>query len=172
LVQKLTVITTKITKVESFQETICKPNGSEALLRLIRCQPSKDHGRAAQALENLTGHVGDLLDQLQADDFELLIELIFSSSGWRRISPVGGIQKFVDMALLLPTTGEKCAVQVKSQTTRSTLAEYAEKLRGYSGYSRMFFCLPYAARAISSAGTRYSVESSRDCKTTYSGRSR
>jgi len=43
------------------------------------------------------------------------------------------------MALVLPTTGEKCAVQVKSETTRSTLEEYVEKLKGYSGYSRMFF---------------------------------
>jgi hypothetical protein len=73
-------ITTKITKVISFQETICEPHGRSDLLRIIRCQPSQDHGRAVETLEQLKLRVGDILDQLQFDEFELLVELIFSSS--------------------------------------------------------------------------------------------
>ena len=132
-------MTTKITKVVSFQETICEPHGRTDLIRIIRCQPSQEHDLAADTLNKLKHHIGDILDQLQFDEFELLIELIFSSSGWRRISSLGGNQKFFDLALVLPTTGERCAVQVKSQTTRPIFDEHVEQFRNYSGYSRMFF---------------------------------
>jgi hypothetical protein len=132
-------MTTKITKVISFQETICEPHGRADLLRIIRCQPSAVHVRATESLEKLNLHIGDILDQLQFDEFELLVELIFSSSGWRRISSLGGNQKFFDLALILPTTDERCLVQVKSQTTRPIFEEHVEQFKSYSGYSRMFF---------------------------------
>jgi hypothetical protein len=136
---RLDGMTTKITKVASFQETICRPHGATDLLRRIRCEESKQYSRAARAYDELIVSVGDLLDQLHQKDFELLIELVFSSSGWKRISAVGGTQKTLDLALTLPTTGESCFVQVKSQTNRATFEKLVEELDNYSGYSRMFF---------------------------------
>jgi hypothetical protein len=68
-----------------------------------------------------------------------LVELIFSSSGWKRISRVGGTQKTLDLAMALPTTGEYCFVQVKSQTTRAVFHDLVEVLDNSQGYSRMFF---------------------------------
>jgi hypothetical protein len=67
---------------------------------------------AVISYKRLAKDVGDLLDQLHQDDFELLIELVFSSSGWRRISAVGGTQKTLDIALTLPRLGK--AVLCKS----------------------------------------------------------
>lgn len=132
--------TTRITKTKSTQNTICKSeDGSEDLLRIIRCQPSETHQRLTGTFDNLVQQVGDQLVQLHQDEFELLVELIFSSSGWRRISSVGGNQEFLDIALILPTTGEKCLVQVKSKTNKRTFNEYVEELNHYAGYSRMFF---------------------------------
>lgn len=136
---RLDGMTTKITKVASFQETICKPDGAKDILHRIRCEQSEQRSNVSNTYGLLRKHVGDLLDQLHQDDFELLIELIFSSSGWQRISAVGGTQKTLDMALKLPTTGENCFVQVKSQTSIATFKELVEKLSNYSGYSRMFF---------------------------------
>jgi hypothetical protein len=136
---RLDGMTTKITKVASFQETICKPHGAADLLRKIRCEESKQYSRAAHAYAELVQSIGDLLDQLHQKDFELLVELIFSSSGWKRISAVGGIQKTLDLALTLPTTAETCFIQVKSQTNRATFAKLVEELDNYSGYRRMFF---------------------------------
>jgi hypothetical protein len=136
---RLDGMTTKITKVASFQETICKPHGAADLLRKIRCEESKQYTRAAKAYDDLILSVGDLLDQLHLKDFELLIELVFSSSGWKRISAVGGTQKTLDLALTLPTTGESCFVQVKSQTDKATFEKLVEELDNYSGYTRMFF---------------------------------
>jgi hypothetical protein len=157
-------ITTKITKVISFQETICEPHGRTDLLRIIRCQPSQDHGRAVETLEQLKLRVGNILDQLQFDEFELLVELIFSSSGWRRISSLGGNQKFFDLALELPTTGERCVVQVKSQTTRPIFNEHVEQFKSYTGYSRMFFAYHTPIEAFANSNpqrvtiwTRYEI---------------
>jgi hypothetical protein len=117
---RLDSMTTKITKVASFQETIAKPDGAADLLNRVRGIQSPAHALTANTLDALTTAVGDLLDQLHQDDFELLIELIFSSSGWKRISAVGGIQKTLDIAMTLPTTGEHCFVQVKSYHTPAT----------------------------------------------------
>lgn len=136
---RLDSMTTKITKVAAFQETICKPSGASDLLNRIRAVQSKSHERAARAQDELVVAIGDVLDQLHQNDFELLIELIFSSSGWKRISAVGGTQKTLDIAMILPTTGEHCFVQVKSQTSRTTFLKLVDALDNYQGYSRMFF---------------------------------
>jgi hypothetical protein len=132
-------MTTKITKVISFQETICQPHGSEDLLRILRCQPSPKRELACKTFDELVRNVGDVLDHLDFTDFELLIELIFSASGWRRISSLGGNQKFLDMALMLPTSGERCLVQVKSQAQRSDFEWHVKEFENYAGYTRMFF---------------------------------
>jgi hypothetical protein len=43
------------------------------------------------------------------------------------------------MAMVLPTTGEYCFVQVKSQTNQPTLRKLIEALDNSQGYSRMAF---------------------------------
>ena len=148
---RLDSMTTKITKVASFQETIAKPDGAADLLRRIRAIQSPAHAQTADALAALVSAVGDLLDQLHQTDFELLIELNFSSSGWKRISAVGGIQKTLDLAMVLPTTGEHCFVQVKSQTNAKTFAAHVEALDNMQGYSRMFFAYHTPATAFTNA---------------------
>ena len=45
-----------------------------------------------------------LLALLHWRDFELLVELVFGQSGWRQVGASGGVQKTVDMELVLPTT--------------------------------------------------------------------
>jgi hypothetical protein len=145
---RLDSMTTKITKVASFQATIAKPDGAGDLLRRIRAIQSPTHAQTADALAALVSAVGDLLDQLHQNDFELLIELIFSSSGWKRISAVGGIQKTLDLAMVLPTTGEHCFVQVKSQTNAKTFATLVEALDNAQGYTRMFFAYHTPATAF------------------------
>jgi hypothetical protein len=51
---------------------------------------------------------------------------------------VGKTQKTIDLALMLPSTGERAFVQVKSHTTSAELAEYVGQLEG-TLYNRMFY---------------------------------
>jgi hypothetical protein len=67
------------------------------------------------------------------------VDLVFSTSGWRRQGPVGKTQKTLDLDLTLPSTGERAFVQVKSKTTSAELAEYITKFNDLGLYGRMFY---------------------------------
>ncbi len=81
-------------------------------------------------------------------DFELLVELIFSQSGWRRTSETGGSQETVDIELELPSTGERAFVQVKSRTNQAQLQDYMDRLTGRPE-SKMFYVYHTAKTALS-----------------------
>jgi hypothetical protein len=62
-----------------------------------------------------------------------------ATSGWRRQGPVGKTQKTLDLDLILPSTGERAFVQVKSRTTSGELADYIGRLDDVGPYDRMFY---------------------------------
>ncbi|HEV2237586.1 MAG TPA: hypothetical protein VGR57_13060 [Ktedonobacterales bacterium] len=72
-------------------------------------------------------------------DFEILMDLIFAASGWRRLGVVGKTQKTLDLDLLLPSTGERAFVQIKSRTTTVALNDYIGRLEEMGPYDRMFY---------------------------------
>ena len=71
-------------------------------------------------------------------DFEMLVDLVFSTSGWRRLGVVGRTQKTVDLELILPTTGERAFAQIKAKANTASLREYSERFVE-GAYDRMFF---------------------------------
>ncbi len=81
----------------------------------------------------------EMIKLLGPKDFETLVDLIFSISGWRRQGIVGKTQKTLDLDLSLPSTGERAFVQVKSKTTSAELVEYVESLNELDSFNRMFF---------------------------------
>jgi hypothetical protein len=52
---------------------------------------------------------------------------------------VGRVQKTVDLELLLPSTGERAFVQIKSQANAASLQDYATRFEQADLYDRMFF---------------------------------
>ena len=80
-----------------------------------------------------------LMRLLTFHDFETLVDLIFSTSGWRRVGRVGGTQKTLDIDLILPSTNERAFVQVKSRTTSAQLADYVGRFGELDAYDRMFY---------------------------------
>jgi hypothetical protein len=56
--------------------------------------------------------------------------------------------KTLDLAMTLPTTGEHCFVQVKSETNAKTFATLVEALDNAQGYSRMSFVYHTPAKAF------------------------
>jgi hypothetical protein len=129
-----------LTKLAAYRGTSCDVDVSEYVVRRINGLKMPAVERAVSALEEMRSSALDLMKMLTPQDFELLVDLVFTTSGWRRVGVVGRTQKTVDIDLLLPSTGERAFVQVKSKTTSKELAEYVADLGERADlYSRMFY---------------------------------
>lgn len=126
-------------KIQGFHGTICEVKDFEYLKRKINgfCLPEVEEARRAENV--MLQKIVPLMRLLTWKDFELLVDLVFASSGWRRIGQVGKTQKTVDLDLVLPTTGERALVQIKSFATRNDLEEYLGHFQDLTIYDRMFF---------------------------------
>ena len=122
-----------------FRGTICDVRAGDYLLRKLSDQLSPEVAAAEEAERALMTAIVDLMRLLTWQDFELLVDLVFSTSGWRRVSQVGRTQKTVDLELILPSTAERAFVQVKSQATSAALNDYVARLAEADAYDRMFF---------------------------------
>lgn len=129
----------RLLKVQMFRGTICDVRAEDYLLRKLSDQFPPEVAAAEEAERALMEAIVGLMRLLTWQDFELLVDLVFSSSGWRRVSQVGRTQKTVDLELILPSTAERAFVQVKSQATSAALDDYVERLAKAEAYDRMFF---------------------------------
>lgn len=126
-------------KVQMFRGTICKVGPFAYLLRKLNDEASPDVRAAEDAEQALMRALVGLMRLLTWQDFELLVDLVFSTSGWRRVGESGRTQKTVDLELVLPTTGERAFVQVKSQASTQSLRDYEARFETATVYDRMFF---------------------------------
>lgn len=129
-----------LTKLASYRGTSCDVDVAEYAVRRINGQQTPEVERALTASQEMSSAVLDLMRMLTPQDFEILVDLVFTTSGWRRVGPVGGPQDTRDFSLVLPSTGERAFVQVKSKTTSNELTEYVVKLAERADlYNRMFY---------------------------------
>lgn len=129
----------QLLKVQMFRGTICDVGDIKYLLRKLNDELSPDVIEAEEAEIRLIAAIVKLMKMLTWHDFELLVDLVFSASGWRRVSRVGGTKKTIDIELVLPTIGERSFIQVKSQASEKGLKEYADRFMKLEAYDRMFF---------------------------------
>jgi hypothetical protein len=126
-------------KVQMFRGTICQVKQRAYLVRKLNDELSPELAAAEDAERAMITAIVGLMRLLTWQDFELLVDLIFSASGWRRIGVVGRAQRTVDLELLLPSTSERAFVQIKSQANAASLREYARRFEQADLYDRMFF---------------------------------
>lgn len=131
-------LSTKLTKVSSYRRTICKVDKSY-VLRKINGTREPIALEANQATERMISVLDRAIKKLHQNDFETLIDIIFSRSGWYRISPLGGLQKTKDLALEQPISNERCIVQVKSSAGRKELQDFVNRCDESGEYDRIFF---------------------------------
>lgn len=115
------------------------------------------HRTADEHRQGLIETLGQLIAELDPADFELLVELIFSGSGWRRITALGGSEETYDLGLFLPTTKERALVQVKAQTSQSVLNNYLQRLDRYRSFHRFFFVYHTANAPLSCSAERVTI---------------
>ena len=124
-----------LTKLAAYRGTTCDVDKADYVIRRINGQNIPEVERALAASGEMKAAALGLMRHLEPHDFELLVDLVFTTSGWRRVGVVGGTQKTLDLDLVLPSTGERAFVQVKSHTTSAELAEYVTRLEDH----RMFY---------------------------------
>jgi len=127
-----------ITKLAAYRGTSCNVEAEKQLVRRINSEVEPDVGRARGHLSALTDSLIPLLKRLGPRDLEIVVELVFSASGWRRTDSTGGARKLVDLDLELPTTEERAFVQVKARTSQKELDHYIRALEQES-FNRMFY---------------------------------
>jgi len=156
----------ELTKVAAFRMAVCRLNGDQSryLLTKINAEDLPQVKAVKTAKQNLETALSELIRKLSWRDFELLIDLIFSRSGWRRISGLGGTKKTTDIDLILPTTGTRAFVQVKAQTDQKQLDEYAERFKFHERSSsdatdthRFFFVYHTAKRMLKAPSQEVTV---------------
>lgn len=139
--QVLTInsLSTRLTQVASYRQTLCKVEAFDYLVRRINGEAEPAVASARQAIEDLVASAGAIIQKLHWHDFEVLCDLIFSRSGWQRVAELGGIQKDTDLVLQQQATGERAFVQVKSKADQSVLDDYVNRFIDDPGFDRMFF---------------------------------
>ena len=132
-------LSTRLTQVAAYRQTICRVKASDYLLRRINGITDPDVARAREVRIEMTEVAAKLIAGLHWAEFETLVDLIFARSGWQRVSRVGGTLADVDLILEQPVTGETAFVQVKSKAGQSVLDDYIGRFRRSGAYNRMFF---------------------------------
>lgn len=133
------VLSGHLLKVEMFRGTICRVAASDYLHRRLNDVTSPEVQLAEEAEAMLVSAIIGMMRQLTWQDFELLVDLVFAASGWRRIGVTGRTQKAIDLELVLPTTGQRAFVQTKSSANSAALNDYAKRFEDAAIYDRMFF---------------------------------
>ena len=130
-----------LTTVAGFRGTLCRVREFDYLLRRLNGEETPATKVARDARLALVKALIPLIAGLHWKDFELLVELVFTQGGWRRVSATGGVQDMVDLQVELPLTGEQALVQVKSKIDHGgandaaiRLAEAAAGRRGFLVY--------------------------------------
>jgi hypothetical protein len=128
-----------VTKLAAYRGTSCAVDVADYAIRRINGQKIPEVERGVAALAEVKDATMAMLALLEPRDFETLVDLVFSTSGWRRQGVVGKTQKTLDLDLALPSTGERAFVQVKSRTDDGQLADYIQRLDELGPYDRMFY---------------------------------
>jgi hypothetical protein len=103
---RLITLSGRLTKTEAYRGTSCDIREPEYVIRRINDEQRSEVTKVVEVLDSLETAVEDLVTLLTPKDFELLVDLVFATSGWRRMSVVGGTQNTVDIVLELRSTGE------------------------------------------------------------------
>lgn len=129
----------RLTQIQGFRGTICKVREQDYLLSRINGLVLEDVEKATTSLSALKDAIKPLIQRLTWNDFELLVDLIFARAGWQRISRLGKTEKSIDLELLMPVTGKRGFVQVKSRASLADLQGAITHYRAMEQFQEMFF---------------------------------
>ena len=93
---------------------------------------------ASGAREAFIKSIVPLIKNLTWRDFELLVDLVFSSAGWRRLGVLGKTEKDIDLDMVQPVTQERIMIQVKAVASMEVARNVENSAELLTQYSRVF----------------------------------
>ena len=131
-----------VTTTGGFKGTVCTPNDWQAMLRIIQDEKDSEAVAAADARGDYERAVHRIVKRLPPRDFEQLIDLILTRTGWARISTLGKTREGIDIEVENLTAGEIAFVQVKCSATQGVLNDFVERFKKRREfYARMIFAV-------------------------------
>lgn len=131
-----------VTTTAGFKGTVCEPKGRDAISRIIRDEDDADVAAATVARQSYVGAVAKLVERLGPKDFEVLVDLVLSRSGWARIARLGGTTEGVDVEVENVAINEIAFVQVKSAAGQDVLDDYVARFQlRRERFARMIFAV-------------------------------
>lgn len=128
----------RLAKIQRFPGTLCRVHEAEYLKRLLNAQQSPTQVALGNAKAHLIDRLAEAIQTLHWREFELLADLVFRQSGWRRVSETGGTMESVDLELEDPITGDRYQVQVKSSASRRTFDDCVQEFSGID-FRKLYF---------------------------------
>lgn len=131
-------LSTALTSIKAFRGTCCEVKAGDYLVRRINAIEEPLAAEASLLKAQTLDLVKRLMAVLHWRDFEIMVDLIFSASGWRRVGVLGETEVDLDLLLQQAATGERAFVQVKSRAGPAVLADYLNRFEAHA-CERMFF---------------------------------
>jgi len=138
----------RLTRIAADRRTICAVAAADDLVRRINGREAPTLARARAARTAMIAAAEAMIAELRWTDFEALVELIFTASGWRRLARRGSAQQDTDRVLEDLTSGETAAVQVTPRADRAVLAACVERFETAGVCDRLFFICHAPAGAL------------------------
>ena len=129
----------KLAKVQMFRGTICSVKESKYLISKLNGKTLPEISKAKQCLFDLTSSIKPLISNLGWQDFELLVDLVFSNAGWQRVATLGKVEKSIDLDVISPVTGKRAFIQVKSQSSKEEFEDYINQFQSMEQYDEMYY---------------------------------
>lgn len=148
----------KLLKTQGFQGTICKVEAQDYTIAKIKGTQRKEAAEVEKAFNTLKEKLLVLIQDLQWQDFETLIDLIFRQMGWLRVSVLGENLKDIDIELQSLVTGEKAVVQIKAEADLKTFEKYEEKFSEIGYYDKYFFIASFPKQNLIEFANNYKSE--------------
>lgn len=128
-----------LVSIQGYRGTICSVKDSTYLINKINLKTDPDVKRVEDLYQELKITITKLIQRLHAEDFEILVDLIFRQAGWQRIGKIGGVQKTLDLDLISPISQERYCIQIKSDSNLKEFEEYQKRFEDMQGYSRFYY---------------------------------
>ena len=143
-----------VTSTAGYRATIGEPKGWREILRIIRNDQDEDALAAAAARQAYEAAVSKLVARLGDKDFEILVDLIPSRTGWARLAKLGGVTEGIDVEVENAAADEIAFVQVKSSADQSVLDDYVARFNDRRDrYQRMIFAVHSPRGPIAACGS-------------------